>query len=314
MIEVKALSEEIIKKLPGTRWTKGDKDRLYVKASEEELGIVATSYGTGRISSAEVIEWEPLEGADMADVNEFTGKISNSKAGKLLSQEVYIDLKTGEIYKNSLSGEWLTARLQYLIIKAEKEVASEKAAKAAEVAKKTKRETKREKKLTVEQAVKKIQEMDAVPCRGEYEAILEECSVATLRVLAKATETKMGVKVLSKFRRADLLEVLKAHSQWLIEDCAFCRGDTLKSCIESLDKIKALKASKSEEQWIAAYDGILQLRVGKRQSVLKKALAACTKKVLVAYLTKLSGKAYSEKQKKADIVDSFIDTMKAKVA
>ena len=306
MTEVKAISEEIIKKLPGTRWTKGDKDRLYVKATEEEFGIVTTSYGTGRISNAEVIEWEPLEGADMAEVNGYTGKISNSKAYKLLSQEVYIDLKTGKIYKNSFSGEWLTARLQYLIIKAEKEVASEKAANTAEVAKKTKRE----KKLTVEQAVKKIQEMGAVPHRGEYEAILEECSVATLRVLAKATETKMGVKVLSKFKRADLLEVLKTHSQWLIEDCAFCRGDMLKSCIKDLFLIKALKSSKSEEQWIAAYDGILQLRVGKRQSVLKKALTACTKKVLVAYLTKLSGKTYSEKQKKADIVNSFMDTMK----
>ena len=315
-----AVKEEIIKKLPGNRWTKGDKDRLYVTAGEPEFGIITEHYKTGNISNAEVTEWEPLEGADMDTVNEYTGKISNNKAGKLLSQKVFIDLKTGKIYKVSFGGDWLIARLQYLIIKAEAEVAAEEeAAKAAEKAEKVAPKTKKEKKLTVEQAVEAIATADTT---AKLTAVFEKCTVTTLKVIAKATATEMNVKILSKFKRAELLEILSKHSDWLLKYDGKDRTKVLSEKIELLQKIDELKKSKTAADMKKAYKSlratanIMPLSDMAVEKILMRGLTACTKKSLVSFLSEfyVSTGEYTLKMKKEAIVSSFFAALAARRA
>lgn len=312
-----AVKEEIIKKLPGNRWTKGDKDRLYVKATMEEFGIITEHYKTGNISNAEVTEWEPLEGADMDTVNEYTGRISHSKAYKLRSGEAYLDLKTGKIYSNK---EWLTARFRYLIIKAENEVAAEEeAAKAEEKTEKVAPKAKREKKLTVEQTVEAVATADTT---AKLTAVFEKCTVTTLKVIAKATATEMNVRILSKFKRAELLEILSKHSDWLLKYDSKDRTRVLSEKVELLQKINDLKKSKTAADMKSAYKrlrataNIMPLSDMAVEKILMRGLTACTKKSLVSFLSEFyaSTGEYTLKMKKEAIVSSFFAALAARRA
>lgn len=80
--EEKTMTSEMIEKLEKAgfkRWTKGDKDRLYVNA--KELGLELSYYKTGNVSSA----W-------------FCGdSISNSEGRRLQAAKTYIDLTSDTI-------------------------------------------------------------------------------------------------------------------------------------------------------------------------------------------------------------------------
>ena len=90
------MKQELIEKIEGgSRWTKGKYDRLYF--DDSELGLKIEHYKTGYISSAEIVEWPYLEGADMEAVNSEVGEISNSYARAITGGKHYIDLDTGEI-------------------------------------------------------------------------------------------------------------------------------------------------------------------------------------------------------------------------
>ncbi len=114
------MKQELIEKIEGgNRWTKGEHDRLYF--NDKELGLKKEHYKTGRISSAEIVEWPYLEGADMEAVNEEVGEISNSRAYNISGGKHYIDLNTGEI--NSYG--FFKARIEYLVLKAKKTLEAE---------------------------------------------------------------------------------------------------------------------------------------------------------------------------------------------
>lgn len=74
--------------LGGSRWTKGNYDRIYFNA--KALGLRCSYYKTGNISSA------TLGGEH----------ISNTSARKLQDAKTYYDIKTGEV----VSTEWALER------------------------------------------------------------------------------------------------------------------------------------------------------------------------------------------------------------
>ena len=67
----------------GNRWTRGDKDRVYLNDWSDYLGLATATYKTGNISSA------TLNGE----------KISNAEAGRLLCAvyKVYFDVPTSKV-------------------------------------------------------------------------------------------------------------------------------------------------------------------------------------------------------------------------
>lgn len=67
-----------------SRWTKYERDRLYIKKLADLIGLSYTKYNTGNISSAE------LNGET----------ISNSECNRILAalDKAYIDLKTNTVY------------------------------------------------------------------------------------------------------------------------------------------------------------------------------------------------------------------------
>lgn len=311
------VKEEIIRRLPGKRWTKGDKDRFYVHGGEAAFGIITEDYKSGNIKSAEVSEWEALDGADMDAVNEYTGEISNNRAMKLMSQKVYIDLNTGEIYKVSHSGNWLIARLQYLIIKAEKEVAAEEEAKkAAMKAEEAAMKAKKEKKLTVDQAVEAVATADTT---AKLIEVFARCSVTTLRTIAKATATEMNVRVLCKFKRAELLEILSQHSDWLLKYDGKGRTKVLSEKVTLLQRVNDLKKSKTAADMKSAYKSLraaasmMPLSDVAIEKVLVQGLTACTKKSLVSFLSEfyVHTGVYTLKMKKDAIISAFFAAKKA---
>jgi len=90
-----------------TRWTKGDRDRLYLNgAAEKIVGLETTHYKSGSISSA------TLKGES----------ISNSRAGKIsdIICSAYIDLTTGKLYGRVRgdSMDMLRAALEDLLLEA----------------------------------------------------------------------------------------------------------------------------------------------------------------------------------------------------
>lgn len=114
------MKQELIEKIEGgSRWTKGKYDRLYF--DDSELGLKVEHYKTGYISSAEIVEWPYLEGADMEAVNSEVGEISNSYARAITGGKHYIDLDTGKI--NSFG--FFEARIEYLVLKAKKALEAE---------------------------------------------------------------------------------------------------------------------------------------------------------------------------------------------
>ena len=81
------LTQEQIERLinaGASRWTKYERDRLYIKRLADLIGLSYTKYNTGNISSAE------LNGET----------ISNSECNRILAalDKAYIDLKTNTIY------------------------------------------------------------------------------------------------------------------------------------------------------------------------------------------------------------------------
>lgn len=81
------LTQEQIERLVNagaSRWTKYERDRLYIKRLADLIGLSYTKYNTGNISSAE------LNGE----------AISNSECNRILAalDKAYIDLKTNTIY------------------------------------------------------------------------------------------------------------------------------------------------------------------------------------------------------------------------
>lgn len=81
------LTNEQIEKLinaGASRWTKYERDRLYIKRLADLIGLSYTKYNTGNISSAE------LNGET----------ISNSECNRILAalDKAYIDLKTNTVY------------------------------------------------------------------------------------------------------------------------------------------------------------------------------------------------------------------------
>ena len=81
------LTDEQIERLVNagaSRWTKYERDRLYIKRLADLIGLSYTKYNTGNISSAE------LNGEG----------ISNSECNRILAalDKAYIDLKTNTIY------------------------------------------------------------------------------------------------------------------------------------------------------------------------------------------------------------------------
>ena len=81
------LTQEQIEKLinaGASRWTKYERDRLYIKRLADLIGLSYTKYNTGNISSAE------LNGET----------ISNSECNRILAalDKAYIDLKTNTVY------------------------------------------------------------------------------------------------------------------------------------------------------------------------------------------------------------------------
>ena len=79
-------SIEDLESLGFKRWTKGDKDRMYIDA--RCLGLEVGYYNTGNV------RWAEFEGSS----------ISNAEARRLLGAKTYIDLKTNKIYS---SHSWL---------------------------------------------------------------------------------------------------------------------------------------------------------------------------------------------------------------
>lgn len=67
-----------------SRWTKYERDRIYIKRLADLIGLSYTKYNTGNISSAE------LNGE----------AISNSECNRILAalDKAYIDLKTNTVY------------------------------------------------------------------------------------------------------------------------------------------------------------------------------------------------------------------------
>lgn len=81
------LTQEQIERLVNagaSRWTKYERDRLYIKRLADLIGLSYTKYNTGNISSAE------LNGET----------ISNSECNRILAalDKAYIDLKTNTVY------------------------------------------------------------------------------------------------------------------------------------------------------------------------------------------------------------------------
>lgn len=81
------LTQEQIERLinaGASRWTKYERDRLYIKRLADLIGLSYTKYKTGNISSAE------LNGE----------AISNSECNRILAalDKAYIDLKTNTVY------------------------------------------------------------------------------------------------------------------------------------------------------------------------------------------------------------------------
>lgn len=81
------LTQEQIERLinaGASRWTKYERDRLYIKRLVDLIGLSYTKYNTGNISSAE------LNGET----------ISNSECNRILAalDKAYIDLKTNTVY------------------------------------------------------------------------------------------------------------------------------------------------------------------------------------------------------------------------
>lgn len=81
------LTQEQIERLVNagaSRWTKYERDRLYIKRLADLIGLTYTKYNTGNISSAE------LNGET----------ISNSECNRILAalDKAYIDLKTNTVY------------------------------------------------------------------------------------------------------------------------------------------------------------------------------------------------------------------------
>ena len=81
------LTQEQIERLinaGASRWTKYERDRLYIKRLADLIGLSYTKYNTGNISSAE------LNGET----------ISNSECNRILAalDKAFIDLKTNTVY------------------------------------------------------------------------------------------------------------------------------------------------------------------------------------------------------------------------
>lgn len=81
------LTQEQIEKLinaGANRWTKYERDRLYIKKLSDLIGLSYTRYNSGNVSSAE------LNGE----------AISNSECNRILAalDKAYIDLKTNTVY------------------------------------------------------------------------------------------------------------------------------------------------------------------------------------------------------------------------
>lgn len=81
------LTDEQIERLVNagaSRWTKYERDRLYIKRLADLIGLSYTKYNTGNISSAE------LNGET----------ISNSECNRILAalDKAYVDLKTDTVY------------------------------------------------------------------------------------------------------------------------------------------------------------------------------------------------------------------------
>ena len=81
------LTQEQIEKLinaGASRWTKYERDRLYIKKLADLIGLSYTRYNSGNVSSAE------LNGE----------AISNSECNRILAalDKAYIDLKTNTVY------------------------------------------------------------------------------------------------------------------------------------------------------------------------------------------------------------------------
>ena len=80
-------TQEPIEKLinaGASRWTKYERDRLYIKKLADLIGLSYTRYNSGNVSSAE------LNGE----------AISNSECNRILAalDKAYIDLKTNTVY------------------------------------------------------------------------------------------------------------------------------------------------------------------------------------------------------------------------
>lgn len=81
------LTQEQIERLinaGASRWTKYERDRLYIKKLADLIGLSYTRHNTGNVSSAE------LNGET----------ISNSECNRILAalDKAYIDLKTNTVY------------------------------------------------------------------------------------------------------------------------------------------------------------------------------------------------------------------------
>ena len=286
--EKKKMDKKLIEKLPGSRWTKGAHDRLYISA--EDLGLEISRYHTGNISSAKVVEWEALNGADMEEVNSFSGDISNSQARRLMSN-AYLDLNTGEV-KDATT--WMEARIRYLTIKAKAELAAEEKAGAPKV-------TKKGKKLTVEQAVEEIAKAEKI---ADVEAVFEKSTVATLKSIARAVAYDLEEKVSSRAKRVELLELLGKHSSWFIG-----RGKILAERLTLAEKIKNFKKVKDLKEWLFEWrsaKATAGMHIAEKE-LDERLLMTCSKKVLVANLAFFSyAGVYSVKMKKTKIVEDYL--------
>ena len=136
----------------------------------------------------------------------------------------------------------------------------------------------RVKKLTIEQAVAQLSNVrDA----AELEEVLERCSVATLKIIAKATEHKMKVKVLCRYRRTDLLNILVQHSTWLLQLQCIDKRIALEECVQAYNDIKLLKAQKRAEDWHKVW---MERMARQYESVRERALMACKRAMLITVL------------------------------
>lgn len=101
---------EALEKKGFSRWTKGDKDRLYIKPTQ--IGLYLEHYNTGNIRYAE------LNGV----------RISNSSARQMVNAKCYIDIATGECVCNSdVYADTLVLAMETLIAEAQAELAEEEA-------------------------------------------------------------------------------------------------------------------------------------------------------------------------------------------